>query len=78
LKIDRCFVAGAPRHNRDSIIIRSAIGLARELGMEVVAEGVEIAEQCYSLLAAGSNMARASCSVGRSTRSKLSASCASA
>ncbi len=53
LKIDQRFVAGAPKHNRDSIIVRSAIGLARELGMEVVAEGVETAEQCDFLLAAG-------------------------
>jgi EAL domain-containing protein (putative c-di-GMP-specific phosphodiesterase class I) len=53
LKIDRRFVAGAPTHNRDSIIVRSAIGLARELGMEVVAEGVETAEQCDFLVAAG-------------------------
>jgi len=53
LKIDGRFVAGAPTHNRDSIIVRSAIGLARELGMEVVAEGVETAEQCDFLIAAG-------------------------
>jgi len=53
LKIDGRFVAGAPTHNRDSIIVRSAIGLARELGMEVVAEGVETAEQCDFLIAVG-------------------------
>ena len=53
LKIDQRFVAGAPRLNRDAIIVRSAIGLARELGMEVVAEGVETPEQCDFLIAAG-------------------------
>ncbi len=41
LKIDKLFVSGMTRSNRDPLIVRSTIDLAHALGMRVVAEGVE-------------------------------------
>jgi diguanylate cyclase (GGDEF)-like protein len=41
LKLDRSFVAGAIGHPRDAVVLSSAATLARGLGMEIVAEGVE-------------------------------------
>jgi EAL domain-containing protein (putative c-di-GMP-specific phosphodiesterase class I)/CHASE2 domain-containing sensor protein len=44
LKIDRSFVATIAVDTRNAIMVRSTIAMAHELGMRVVAEGVEDAE----------------------------------
>jgi diguanylate cyclase len=41
LKIDRAFVTGMQTIHSDAVIVRSTIDLARNLGLAVVAEGVE-------------------------------------
>lgn len=45
LKIDRSFVDGLSREAEDEIIIETVIRMARSLGLEVVAEGVETQQQ---------------------------------
>jgi diguanylate cyclase (GGDEF)-like protein/PAS domain S-box-containing protein len=52
LKIAQQFVRGMP-DSGNAAIIRAMIGLAREFGIAVVAEGVETAAQLQFLLAAG-------------------------
>jgi diguanylate cyclase (GGDEF)-like protein len=49
LKIDRSFVGGLPYDERDAAIVGATVGLARGLGMRVVAEGVESAENWDAL-----------------------------
>jgi diguanylate cyclase (GGDEF)-like protein len=44
VKIDRSFVSGMTEDENDMVIVRSTIDLARNLGLVVVAEGVESAE----------------------------------
>jgi diguanylate cyclase (GGDEF)-like protein/PAS domain S-box-containing protein len=46
LKIDDAFVAGIGRNGENSEIVRTIVALADEMDMEVIAEGVESAEQC--------------------------------
>lgn len=50
LKVDQGFVAGLPEDKEDAAIARSVIGLAHNLGLQVVAEGVENPEQAAFLL----------------------------
>jgi diguanylate cyclase (GGDEF)-like protein len=44
LKIDRTFTADRPTSRHTQAIVRSVVGLARELGLGVIAEGIETAE----------------------------------
>jgi EAL domain-containing protein (putative c-di-GMP-specific phosphodiesterase class I) len=58
LKIDRAFVTDILEQERDRAIVRSTIDLARNLGMTVVAEGIE-SEQAMEYLA------EAGCAMGQ-------------
>lgn len=53
VKVDRSFVAEIASDRREAAIVRAIAALARELGMSVVAEGVETAEQEALLRSAG-------------------------
>lgn len=45
LKIDRVFVAQVDSHPKNAAIVRSTLLLCRELGLSVVAEGAETADE---------------------------------
>ncbi|MBV1692316.1 EAL domain-containing protein [Novosphingobium sp. G106] len=49
LKIDRSFVQFAHRNRADGVLVRSTVNLAHDLGLKVVAEGVEDAD-CLAFL----------------------------
>lgn len=51
LKIDREFVAGAPLDDQSRAMLISSIGLGKDLGLTIVAEGVETQEE-WDLVAA--------------------------
>ena len=53
LKIDRSFVAGIGTDKDKGEIVKLIVGLARTLGLEIVAEGTETAEQVKYLRALG-------------------------
>ncbi|RIV93459.1 bifunctional diguanylate cyclase/phosphodiesterase [Aurantiacibacter xanthus] len=53
IKIDRSFVCGPQVGPHSDAIIRAVAGMGRKLGMEIVAEGIETAEQAHSLRSAG-------------------------
>jgi len=49
LKIDRMFVQNAHINHSDAVLVRSTIELAQQLGVKVVAEGVED-QECLDFL----------------------------
>jgi diguanylate cyclase (GGDEF)-like protein len=53
LKVDQSFVRGTPENNQHSVIVRSVIGLGQNLGLEVIAEGVETEAQMRFLQSEG-------------------------
>jgi diguanylate cyclase len=53
LKVDRSFVSQMTRNSRDGVIVRSTIDLGRNLGLRVVAEGVEDRRTWQALQALG-------------------------
>ncbi len=58
VKIDREFVRGVLTHPRDRLIVASLVGLAHELGVEVVAEGVESTDVWDAVAALGCDAAQ--------------------
>jgi diguanylate cyclase (GGDEF)-like protein len=58
VKIDRSFVIGMSEDSNDAAIVRTTIDLARNLGLEVVAEGVETAETLRDLSALSCDVAQ--------------------
>ncbi len=61
LKIDRSFIAGLGTEPGDTQLVRMIVGLSRELGITVVAEGVETELQEAELI-------RLSCEIGQGYR----------
>ncbi|WP_222195140.1 putative bifunctional diguanylate cyclase/phosphodiesterase [Modestobacter italicus] len=58
LKVDRSFVAGLETEPAARAIVRSTVDLGHALGLSVVAEGVETAEQWHQLAAWGCDLAQ--------------------
>ncbi len=55
-KIDRSFIAGLPRDTRSRALVVSVLVVALNLGLRVIAEGVENDEQCTYLTDAGCDL----------------------
>jgi EAL domain-containing protein (putative c-di-GMP-specific phosphodiesterase class I) len=58
LKIDRAFIKDMMRNPEDRAIVDAIIGMAHAMGMEVLAEGVEQADQLQYLRSKGCNKAQ--------------------
>jgi diguanylate cyclase (GGDEF)-like protein/PAS domain S-box-containing protein len=58
LKLDRSFVSGLGRNERDTAIVGSVIQLAHALGLVAVAEGVETEAQLEALVSLGCDRAQ--------------------
>ncbi|WP_187775737.1 putative bifunctional diguanylate cyclase/phosphodiesterase [Luteimonas suaedae] len=53
IKLDRSFIGGLPEDRYDSAIVEAVATIARKIGIDVVAEGVESQAQADALLALG-------------------------
>ena len=58
LKIDRSFVLGMTTTQQDAVLVRTAIDLGHNLGLTVVAEGVEGLEHADALRSLGCDIAQ--------------------
>ncbi len=56
LKIDRSFIRALGEDVEDTVIVQMILDLAHTFGMEVIAEGVESAEQLESLRSMGCDL----------------------
>ncbi|MDQ1288392.1 MAG: hypothetical protein QG622_1957 [Actinomycetota bacterium] len=58
LKVDRGFVDAMTTSPQDAVIVRAAIELGHNLGMDVVAEGIENADTLAEIVSAGCSLAQ--------------------
>ncbi len=58
VKVDRSFIGGLGANPKDSAIVAAVVGLARTLGLGVIAEGVETSAQIAELVAMGCDVAQ--------------------
>jgi diguanylate cyclase (GGDEF)-like protein len=58
LKIDQSFVAGLGRDDGDRAVVAAIMGVAQAFGLQVIAEGVETADQATELMALGCGVAQ--------------------
>ena len=58
IKVDKSFIAGIPDDPRQAAIVNAVIAMGHELGIKVVAEGVEAARQGEFLREAGCDLAQ--------------------
>lgn len=58
LKLDRSYIKGFGRDPRDTAIVQSTVNLGHALGITVVAEGVETADDWYALAGLGCDVAQ--------------------
>ena len=58
IKVDKSFVAGVPQDARQAAIVNAVIAMSHQLGIKVVAEGVEAARQGEFLREAGCDLAQ--------------------
>jgi EAL domain-containing protein (putative c-di-GMP-specific phosphodiesterase class I) len=56
LKIDRSFITGLPTTNGNVAVVASVVGLAHQLGMQALAEGVETADELSTLRRLGCDL----------------------
>lgn len=55
IKVEKTFVEGQCGGNEHSMLVRSVLAIAREFGLQVVAEGIESEEQESQLRRLGCN-----------------------
>lgn len=58
IKIDRSFVSAMLTSENDAVIVRSIVDLAHNIGLHVIAEGVEDEATCERLIALGCDLAQ--------------------
>ena len=61
IKIDKSFVMAMTSQDNDAVIVRSTSNLGRNLGLRVVAEGVETIEMYDELKRLGCDIAQGTC-----------------
>ena len=76
IKIDRGFVREITHEAGDAAIVRSLIAMAHNLGLAVIAEGVETEAQAAFLLSEGARKRRVSSTASRCLRTSSSNICA--
>ena len=53
IKVDRTFIADFLHDHRKAVVLEAMVRLSNDLGLELIAEGIETAEQHAGLLAIG-------------------------